>query len=341
MNLKNITAPGIPSAIRQFTVHDLPEEGIDCTHPAIENLPEFYGHISAQSLNPSCRNFNGSICSYKEKLVMAYRSEAYSALNTVWMAELNSEYGIERNVKIAIEADPGVNFEDPRLAVISGRLHLIVAHVKFGIPNTCKQRIFVLNEQWQPEREIDIPYGNSEHGNVEKNWLPFELPTGSLGLVYSQRPHLVIDVATSAGHTTPGVKGWLWGKSMNGRTPPIRIGEKYYLSFFGGHIKHDFRGARYFMGAHLFRAEAPFDVLMATRNPLCWGSEFSPTVLSARPGSGHPACIFPAGIVREKDDVILSCGVNDSYIALLKYSISDLIGKMEPINSRGEFFNAP
>lgn len=337
MNLKHLTAPGIPTAVRQFTMLDVPEDGIECSHPAIEHLPEFLGHMSGHSLANACRNFNGAICSYKGKPIMAYRSEAYSAMNTVWMADLNSEYAVTSNAKINLPAEPGVNFEDPRLSVIGGRLHLIVAHVKFGIPNTCKQRLFVLGDDYQPIEEIIVNYGNSDHGNVEKNWMPFELPYGGLGLVYSQRPHLVIDHATSFGHHTSGVKDWAWGKSMNGRTPPIRVGDQYYLSFFGGHIKHDFRGARYFMGAQLFRAGAPFEVLLATRNPLAWGSEFSPTVLSARPGSGHPACLFPAGIIRDGEDVIVSCGVNDSYIALLRYSLSELIGKMEHVNSRGEF----
>jgi predicted GH43/DUF377 family glycosyl hydrolase len=337
MNIKNLSAPGVPVEIRQFTMRDLPDDGVECLHPPIERLPEFMGHISASGLNPACRNFNGAICEYQGRFVMAYRSEAYSALNSVWMAELNSEFAPVACVKINIPADPGVNYEDPRLAVVGGRLHLIVAHVKFGIPNTCKQRLFVLGEDWQPIQEIEVNYGNSQNGNIEKNWLPFELPNGGLGLVYSQRPHLVIDVASSIGHQTQGVKAWGYGKSMNGRTTPLRISESYYLSFFGGHIKHDFRGARYFVGAQLFRAAAPFDVLFATRNPLAWGSEFSPTVLSARPGSGHPCCLFPAGSVQSGSDIIVSCGVNDSYIALLKYSIPELIAKMEPVNLRGEF----
>lgn len=327
----------IPTEVRQMTMRDVPDEGLYCTHPAVEHLPEFMGNISAQSLMPACRNFNGAICLVHGKLVMAYRREANSAMNTIVMAELNSEYAVVRNIPVEIPPMPGVHYEDPRLAVIGNWLYLIVAHVKFGMPNLCKQRLFKLNHEYQPIEEIDVPYGHHENGLAEKNWLPFELPTGGIGIVYSQRPHLVIEVESSVGHHTPGVKGWAYGKSMNGRTPPMRFGEDYYLSFFGGHIKHEFRGARYFMGAQLFRAKAPFDVLMCTKDPLCWGSELSPTIFSARPGSGHPCCIFPAGIVRDNGHVVVSCGVNDSYVALLRYSINELVSKMYQVNAKGDW----
>jgi predicted GH43/DUF377 family glycosyl hydrolase len=328
----------IPTEVRQMTPRDVPDEGLQCVHPAIESLPEFIGMIPAGSLNPACRNFNGSIARYGSRLLLAYRSEAYSSINTVWIAELNSEYGVIGTFKVEIPEEPCVHYEDPRLSVVGVSLYLIFAHVKFGMPNTCKQRMFRLGQSTlQPVDEIPLPFGNAENGNAEKNWLPFELPNGRMGLVYSQRPHLVIEVDSSTGHHTPGVRAFSFGKSMNGRTPPIRIGEGYYLSFFGGHVKHEFRGARYFVGAQLFRAGPPYDVLMATRVPLAWGSECSPTIFSARPGSGHPCCLFPAGIVREGEDLIVSAGVNDSYIALLRYSIRELIGKMDAVNSKGEF----
>jgi len=323
-------------ATRNFTMRDVPETGLPVEYPAIESLPEFFGVI--EGLNAACRNFNGSICHCRGETIMAYRSEAYSAINTVWMARLNGEFAPISTVQVRIPDEPGVHYEDPRIAMIGGMLHLMVAHVKFGIPNTCRQRLFILAEDFQPVQEIPLSYGNMDEGSVEKNWCPFEMPNGQLGIVYTQRPHFVIEYTTGNGYQTPGAKEWIFGNSMNGRTPPLRIEENYYLSFFGGHVKHDFRGTRYFMGAQLFNARMPFDVRHATKRPLVWGSEFSPTTLSARPNSGHPCCIFPAGIIRHGDDVILSCGVNDSYIVLLRYSLGDLINKMSQVDERGMFY---
>ncbi len=210
--------------------------------------------------------------------------------------------------------------------------------MKFGIPNVCRQRMVELDAQIKIVREISLPFGNSDNGAVEKNWMPFEMPGGDLGLVYSQRPHLVIDTVSTAGHQTQGLVQWKYGTRLSGRTPPIRIDTDRYLAFFGGHVKHAFRGTRYYFGALTFSARAPFRILAATPEPLVWASEQSPTIFSSRPGAGHPICIYPAGIIREsEDEIILSAAVNDSYTVLLRYSLGYLLWSMAEVTEKGEF----
>ena len=169
--------------------------------------------------------------------------------------------------------------------------------------------------------------------------MPFETPEGGLAIVYSQRPWTVIEHPSADGHTTPGLVGWRQpGKYLSGRTPPVKLpGGKMYLSFFGGHVKHEYRGSRYFMGALIFSADRPYSVIMATAEPLAWGTEASPTLLSSRPASGHPCCIYPAGCVIAGGEVIVSCGVNDSYNVFLHYDLADLMAKMTPVNAEGQF----
>ena len=75
-------------------------------------------------------------------------------------------------------------------------------------------------------------------------------------------------------------------------------------------------------------ATEPFWTLGWTTTPLVWGSEASPTIHNPLPGGGHPICILPAGAMLDGHDVAISCGVNDSYIAILKYGIEDLLGRM-------------
>jgi predicted GH43/DUF377 family glycosyl hydrolase len=319
-------------------MRDIPPDGLPLEHPAIEHLPEFICRVNPNSLVSACRNFNGSIAKWGEQRLMAYRSEDYAGMNRIALAKMDEEFGVTGTEFVAIPEETGVHFEDPRLAVIANRLYLIFAHVKFGIPNVCRQRMVELGTDLKISRDVDLPFGNAENGAVEKNWMPFELPGGDIGLVYSQRPHLIIDTVTTVGHQTQGLVQFKYGTRLSGRTPPLRIDADRYLAFFGGHVKHPYRGTRYHMGALLFSARAPFRVIAATPEPLVWGSEQSPTVFSSRPGAGHPICIYPAGAVREsEDEIIVSAAVNDSYTVLLRYSLKFLLWAMSPVDEQGGF----
>jgi predicted GH43/DUF377 family glycosyl hydrolase len=180
-------------------------------------------------------------------------------------------------------------------------------------------------------------FGLRGDGCTEKNWLPFEMPDGRVAVVYSQRPLIVIEADTRKEYRTMGLVQWAHGKRINGRTPPLLIGPGHYLSFFGGHVPDTIRGARYFMGAQCMEAKPPFRIIAATQEPLCWGSQASPTLLSSRPGSGYPACIFPAGVLLEGETVLVSCGVNDSYNVFLRYDLGELLAKMRSVDEQGRF----
>ncbi len=334
-------------AKRSFNGYDLtklPEDGLELKYPATEKLPEYKRDIPNSSLVPACRCFNASICRAPDgRLVMAYRVEHVNAMNTIAIARIHEgTLSVVHNVPSEFPAEDvkGAHWEDPHMAVVGGHLLMMVAWVKFGAPSICRQRLFEVDaETLQVMGEIPLPYGRAMEGHPEKNWLPFETPEGGLAIIYDQRPWQVIEHPSADGHTGPGLVGWrMPGKRLNGRTPPVKLpGGRMYLTFFGGHVKHDYRGARYFMGALAFSADRPYGIVLATPEPLCWGSESSPTLLSSRPASGHPCCIYPSGAVIVGDEVLVSCGVNDSYNVFLQYRLADLLAKMSPVNAGGQF----
>jgi predicted GH43/DUF377 family glycosyl hydrolase len=336
----NLSTGTIPTHGGPQYVGTLIADGVFFEHPAIEDTPEFLARIPHESLVPACRNFNASVCEFNGHRLLAYRSEAWSGLNSIVIARLDADLSVIENVPTQLPDERGVQYEDPRLCVVDNRLHLICAHVKFGVaPATiCRQRLFVLSmEDLQPVMELFLPFGRAEDGMPEKNWMPFELPGGDLGLIYSQRPHVVIECRSTVGHETRGLMEWKASKMVNGRTPPVRVNDDQFLSFFGGHAPHPFRKARYFMGAYLFEARPPFRVCAATKQPLVWGSELSPTFFSARPNSGYPPCIYPSGVIKEGGGLIVSCGVNDSYNVFLKYDLTELLARMTPVDAHGRF----
>lgn len=322
----------------------LPDEGLELKYPAVALLPEYLRDIPNTSLLPGCRAYNFSLCQLADgQVIGAYRLERWNGMNTLAIARLDPELlTVMSNVHVVFpdEGVRGAHWEDPRLTVVGGQLLLICAWVKFGAPTICRQRLWTVDPATlQPVEEIVLPYGRSAEGLPEKNWMPFETPEGGLALVYGQRPWQIIEHPSADGLTGPGLVGWkMPGKFLSGRTPPVKLpGGHLYLSFFGGHVKHDYRGARYFMGALIFSADRPYGIVLATPEPLAWGTEASPTFLSARPASGHPCCLYPAGAIIQGEEVVVSCGVNDSYNVLLAYRLTELMGKMSPVNEAGIF----
>lgn len=305
--------------------------------PAIEALPEYAGTIDSKRLQPAARHYNGSICRYAGRIFLAYRYEQFDAISKVGICELDNEFRVIRDAEVRISALEAVHYEDPRLTVVGQRLILQFAHVRLGVPPICRQRMVVLAETdahlfdlGEVVDEIPLSFGGT---GVEKNWSPFELPNGNIGLVYGQKPRLVIEVETRAGAWSHAVSPTPPGSSLSGRTPPIRINNDYYLEFVGGHVPCQPRNTRYWFGAQLFHVEHPHHVKSATP-PLVWGSEASLTLFSPRPFAGHPLCIFPSGVMLEGEDVIVSCGVNDSYIALLRFNVAALLEKMQPVEDK-------
>lgn len=324
----------------------VPDDGLELKYPAVEQLAEYFRTIPNAALLPGCRAYNLSICQLPDGRVLgAYRLEHWNARNTLavcWLDPLNLEVHCNMHLTFPVEEVKGAHWEDPRLAIVGGQLLLICAWVKFGAPTICRQRMFLLEETGGVVRaagEIRLPYGRAEEGHPEKNWMPFETPEGGLAIVYGQRPWHVIEHPSAAGVTGPGLVGWkMPGKFLSGRTPPVKLpGGRMYLAFFGGHVRHEYRGARYFMGAMAFSADRPYAIVLATPEPLAWGTEASPTLLSSRPASGHPCCLYPAGAIIQGEEVIVSCGVNDSYNVLLRYGLTDLMSRMTPVNAEGIF----
>lgn len=312
---------------------------IPLPYPAVEDLPEFAGNIDSSQLQPAARHYNATIASFGGHTYMAYRFETFEAVSKIGLCELNSEFAVIADKELDIPPEVATHYEDPRMTAVGESLILTFAHVKLGVPPICRQRMIVLGSIDRPDFDaigckgnVDAPFGNI--AGIEKNWVPFELPNGSIGLVYSQKPRLVIDVPTKAGYWSQECTKTPPQSSLSGRTPPLRISPTHYLEFVGGHIPIQSRAARYWFGAQLFSVDQPHRVVRATPEPLVWGTEASMTIFSPRPFAGHPCCILPGGIIRDGtngENVVISCGVNDSYIALLRYNLASLVEKMEDI----------
>lgn len=354
MNLVGATlprpgAPGLFVGRTRFPVNDTPPAEIPLPVPSIESLPEYLGAIDPKTLSEGARHYNGSVAKVDGRIFMAYRFETYSARSRVGLCELaligcgleDGVYEVRRNVTLELEGDPRAHAEDPHMACVGGRLHLFFAHVVLGIPCVCRQRLVIIDPDTMgvvSEERVSI----GDYHSIEKNWQPFEDERGRLSVVYQQNPRTIISVPEKAlsqvnlppmapgkeqgPHDKPGAQ-----RKVSGRTPPIRISDSEYLEFVGGHVPDFYRNSRYWFGAICFEAKAPYRVTRFTPQPLVWGSESSMTIHSPRPNAGHPICIFPSGVFLEGGNVVVSCGVNDSFICLLRYNMEALLKGMMQI----------
>lgn len=307
--------------------------------PPIEKSPHFLARINPSELVNAARCYNPSICQHQGRFFMAYRAEGYNAISKVAIAFLDKDLQVKTNgyvggyVPLPDCPEQDAHWEDPHLASIGGRLYLMALFIRLVTPAVCFPRMFVIDPATlDVEEEVKMTFG--KHGGeqkancIEKNWTPFELPNGKPAFVYTQRPRLVVEVESRIGHESPGVPIAPTGCTISGRSSPIRLNEDFYLEFVGGWMRIPSRHGRYWFGAQLFEAKPPYRVTAYTPEPLMWGSEASPTIHSPRPNAGHPCCVFPAGAVLDSSDVVLSVGVNDSYCCLLRFSLSELLGRM-------------
>lgn len=323
--------PPLPPGRRELAA-GYPSE-IALPYPAIEELPSFVRRIESRDLTFGVRHYNGSICRHEDRVFMAYRVESYRAVSRVGICELDRNLDVLRDAVLAPElARPDTQIEDPHLASVGGKLVCIVSNVVRDVISTCQQRVLIVDPDTLGVcAEVEHALGNVN--GVEKNWTPFELPDGTLGIVYKQRPHTIARVNDREGWTWEGPDMLPKGDkpTISGRTGPIRLPDGNYLEFVGGHILLPAtarRGTRYWFGALVFEGKAPFRVLRRTPHPLVWASEASPTIFNPLPGGGHPVCILPAGAMLDGPDVLVSCGVNDSYNAVLRFDLEDLLAGM-------------
>jgi predicted GH43/DUF377 family glycosyl hydrolase len=310
--------------------------------PAFSDLPGYAGRLDASKLQRGMRHYNPSICRVPGELfgrrgnvtmmLCAYRVQNSEGISSVGIAQLGNKLQVVFDTALVVpDVGPKTHVEDPRLIVVDGRLLLFVVQVDYGSSYHFRQRCFVLATRDGEANaiaigeELPLAFGRNGKGVTEKNWMPFQIHGGGLGLVHSLAPEFkVIEAGSGTWHTSSGVKRWRWG-SISGRTTAVRYGDDTMLAFVGGHMPHAKRRRLYWMGAIVFSARAPFTLLGISREPLVWASEFSPALLNPYDNNWNPLCIFPAGLVRENNDqVLLSVGVNDSFCEFLRIDLADL-----------------
>jgi len=236
---------------------------------------------------------------------------------------------------------PNEQYEDPRICVWQNQV--VMASVCWhNLSYTSKPQITLsrFNDDLQVEHRWHLPYGGNgsfpagAEALPQKNWCPFPLPDGRLGILYHHNPHTVLSMGdwgeTPREYVTPGLDPalWLWGEPRCS-TPPVPIDGLYLTLFhsstFAYHHPKCGPRMRYHVGMILFDDEPPYRILYHSRKPILSGSN-----LSFCP-DGHPPCIFPGGLILNPEtlEALVVAGLNDAYSLWFKMDaekvMSDLL----------------
>lgn len=179
-----------------------------------------------------------------------------------------------------------------------------------------------------------LNFGKNHHAvkGHEKNWQFFD-DGGDLAFVYSVHPHTVIHAANGKHHSTisQAADDWTrsWGE-MHGGTPPVRLPDGRYLSFFNSFIGHSEHQRRYVVGAYMFEgAEKNYRMSHIINKPLIIGSERE-GFLWESPAEWEPIVAFATGAVydQESNAVRLAYGINDCFSETATLPLDSLLSRM-------------
>jgi hypothetical protein len=197
----------------------------------------------------------------------------------------------------------------------------------------CHAKLCFDGSRYYSEQSQRTEYGKNKSG-IEKNWTYFDY-NGEMWVCYNPAKNEFIRVnpyGNDVLETRVGEKEIFYQYGhLRGGTPPVWIEDKKrYLSFFHGSSANEWLLRRYYMGALLIDPET-MKITDISEKPLVFGSakeEFC--------GNGNGMCVFPMGKIRKGDNWVVSCGINDTYNALITISNEKVMSSLVPVETFSE-----
>ena len=311
------------------------------------------GHL----LKPSPRHWNCGLFKYRGSLWMAYRYHLDTPDSRCGIAicEINPKTLLPKNKGQYLDLGPKGNsdlhHEDPRLFTFKGEPYISyteMSEYRPGVDYSCIMkyaRLSLRGGVWRVVSTYLPRFGNNDGRHKEKNWVFFE-QAKKLYCIYSDtgsRMVLQIDGEKVVETYQSEEPYWDWG-DVRGGTPPIDLGDGTMLTIFhsSAPIEEDEprHYVRYYGAAYTFESKPPFKVLQISKQPIMCGSEEDGHKVDPRYTEGwKPFVVFPCGMVKDKDTLLVSLGVNDWQCAIAKIPLSSLeLGSPREIEVKPRWF---
>lgn len=261
--------------------------------------------------------YNASILADGDTYLLAYRYPRQNQMATnIALARIDGNGKVLENRPL-LEREKGT-YDDPRLFRHNGEVYVSWLDSTWPDPENirCVVKYSFLDVRLVSQTQPPSPEP------LEKNHIPFTAGEGHLYWLYRNYPEqIVLSCPTWKAICSCGWR-WPWGEPRGG-TPPLPYAGKL-LRFF--HSSLDNNGGefprRYFMGAALMNDTPPFETIAWSQKPILYGSELP----EKPPGWNHwkPSCVLPFGAVEHDGGWLVSVGVNDSSIAIVRVRPKDL-----------------
>jgi len=293
--------------------------------PSITTSPFYAGKIvmPAKFAALGVRHYNPSIADFQGKRWICWRVEYEDGLNRLALGELQGLKIVKpKLLKFGEGEQPSA--EDPRLFVLNGNELMLqftdVDWHKDRNPEVQLKFCTILDMERGALGTEVLPLiaGNGER--ITKNWTMFEAATRLMAHEWPEKGG-VLNLETLERHFTPPCH-YPFG-TFSGRTPALKIGDRY-LAIGGGHAPHETATHRCYITAYTFAAKPPFEILEVSAKPLMYASDDDDSIVSPRDGKHAAPTIFPAGLILDGEDLLLSAGVNDSWMCLLRIPMKAL-----------------
>ena len=268
--------------------------------------------VDSQRLEGGRTKYNASWIAWRKGALLAYRCGEEAS--SIGIAGLDVRGQIQWSKLIAFRGRRFANgVEDPRLFRLGTKIYLSFSFR--GDHDELSSIAYAeLDESFGAKKFYVPSYRNRTP--CEKNWVFFGA-NGRLFCVYqSGREHRVLRIdgnRVTAEYVTDNQREW-FGGYIRGGASPIRIGETFFSWFHGQKIGVD-GTAYYSIGVQVFEAKPPFRVTKQTVVPIYNAPEDD----RVDPVGGKPYVIFPGGAIFERGQWLVSCGVNDRQIRILKF----------------------
>lgn len=183
-------------------------------------------------------------------------------------------------------------------------------------------RLSLKGDRWKFEKDWLPGYGRNNWKSKEKNWVFFEHDK-RLYCIYADDPdHIVLEVDgdTVVREFKTPKPAWEWG-IVRGGTPPIRMADGQLLCVFHSSIPREKppNYVRYFAAAYRMDGAPPFKVNAISSRPFMSASEEDGHEVDPRYVDGwKPYVIFPAGLVENGPEYLVSFGINDWQAAIAR-----------------------
>lgn len=174
---------------------------------------------------------------------------------------------------------------------------------------------------------------------VEKNWTPFSYEE-KLHFIYTISPQKILKLSDPQKNTVEMIHSSLpssqaiywaenWGE-LRGGTPAELI-EGQYLAFFHSSFEDHIGIKWYVMGAYSFDSKPPFRITGISSHPILCENLYQTELLNT--AHAGVRSIYPVGFVREKnrekDEIHLSCGENDSSVKIITFDTKRLLAGLK------------